>query len=103
MINYKEASEIITNAVQKDGMTAEQDKALAIVRKALEKQIPKKVIEKVKMEPLYDDNDMVDDFIDIVTFECSCCNNTIATGEIDKYCCADICYCDNCGQKLDWE
>lgn len=101
-MNAQEALEIITNAIQTDGMTAEQDEALAIVQKALEKQIPEKVIEKVDTEPLYDDNDMVDDFIDIVTFECSCCNNTIATGEIDRYCCADTCYCENCGQKLDW-
>lgn len=79
------------------------NKVIALACKALEKQIPKKVIEKVNTEPLYDDNGMIDDFIDIVTFECSCCNNTIATGEIDRYCCADICYCDNCGQKLDWE
>lgn len=102
-MNAQEALEIITNAIYTDGMTAAQDKALAIAQKALEKQIPKKVIEKVDIEPLYDDNGMIDDFIDIVTFECSCCNNTIATGEIDRYCCAEICYCDNCGQKLDWE
>lgn len=76
---------------------------ISVAIEALEKQIPKKVIEKVNTEPLYDDNGMIDDFIDIVTFECSCCNNTIATGEIDRYCCAEICYCDNCGQKLDWE
>lgn len=39
-----EAIEIITNAIQTDNMTAEQDKALAIVQKAVEKQIPKKTL-----------------------------------------------------------
>ena len=38
----QEAIEIITNAIQTDNMTAEQDKALGIVQKAVEKQIPKK-------------------------------------------------------------
>lgn len=42
-MNYEEALEIITNAIQTDSMTAEQDKALAIAQKALEKQIPKKL------------------------------------------------------------
>lgn len=37
-MNYEEALEIITNAIQTDSMTAEQDKALAIAQKALEKQ-----------------------------------------------------------------
>lgn len=39
-MNAQEALEIITNAIQSDGMTAEQDKALAIAQKALEKQMP---------------------------------------------------------------
>lgn len=38
----EEAIEIITNAIQTDNMTAEQDKALAIVQKATEKLIQKK-------------------------------------------------------------
>lgn len=44
-MTYEQAIEIITNAIQKDGtgMTTEQDKALAIAQKALEKQIPKKI------------------------------------------------------------
>lgn len=41
----QEAIEIITNAIQTDNMTAEQDKALAIVQKATEKQMPKKPID----------------------------------------------------------
>ena len=40
-MTVQEAIEIITNAVQNDNMTAEQDKALAIVQKAAEKQMPK--------------------------------------------------------------
>lgn len=42
-MTLEEAIEIITNAIQTDNMTAEQDKALAIVQKATEKQIAKKV------------------------------------------------------------
>lgn len=41
-MKIEEAIEIITNAVQKENMTTEQDKALSIAQKALEKQIPKK-------------------------------------------------------------
>ena len=41
-MTLQEAIEIITNAIQTENMTAEQDKALAIVQKALEKQIPKR-------------------------------------------------------------
>lgn len=37
----EKAVEIITNAVQCGKMTCEQDRALAIVQKALEKQFPK--------------------------------------------------------------
>ena len=35
----QEAIEIITNAIQTENMTAEQDKALAIIQKAVKKQI----------------------------------------------------------------
>lgn len=37
----EEAIEIITNAIQTDKMTVEQDMALALAQKSLEKQIPK--------------------------------------------------------------
>lgn len=100
-MNAQEALEIIKDKFQVRNGAIEE--ALDLIEKCVNKQIPEKVVEKINTEPLYDDNDMVHDFIDIVTFECSCCNNTIATGQIDRYCCADICYCDNCGQKLDWE
>jgi len=34
-MTYQEALEIITNAIQKPGMTAEQDRALSLAQKAL--------------------------------------------------------------------
>ena len=39
-----EAIEIITNAVQTDKMTVEQDEALAIVQREIKKRIPQKPI-----------------------------------------------------------
>lgn len=42
-MSNEEALEIITNAIQKEGMTVEQDSALAIVQKAVYKQIPRAV------------------------------------------------------------
>lgn len=76
----EEALEIVTNAIQTEHMTAEQDKALAIAQKALEKQIPKKPNVHVKGTTGY---------------------NTLA------YCpeCGDIVgcnkYCSRCGQRLE--
>lgn len=84
-MNAQEALEIITNAIQTDGMTAEQDEALAIVQKALEKQIPKKVI-------------FGDDEQDSI-----CCPN--CKGELlsmDWYDHWKCNYCEVCGQALDW-
>ncbi len=40
-MTLQEAVEIITNTIQTEKMTAEQDIALSIVKKATEKQIPK--------------------------------------------------------------
>lgn len=39
-MTVEQALEIVTNAIQTEHITAEQDMALAIVQKALEKQIP---------------------------------------------------------------
>lgn len=72
-------------------MTAEQDKALAIVQKATDKQIPKKPIEDTA------------NLIDFKTFYCPICNKKIVSrldgewiaGRPQKY-------CDDCGQALDW-
>ena len=72
----QEAIEIITNAIQTDNMTAEQDKALAIVQKALEKQIAKKPAD-------YDGK--------IKVGFCPDCESVVTSD-----------FCDNCGQALDW-
>ena len=73
-----EALEIITNAVQADKMTVEQDKALAVVQKALEKQIPQS-----KRAPF-----------DTEAISCGNCDSDISD--------TNYTYCPYCGQKLDW-
>ena len=84
-MNAQEALEIITNAIQTDSMTAEQDKALAIAQKALEKQIPKKVIFG------HDEQDYV------------CCPNCkLGLMSMDWYDHFKCNYCEDCGQALDW-
>ncbi len=78
-MTYEQTIEIVTNAIQKDGtgMTAEQDKALAIAQKSLEKQIPKAVE--------YDGG----------LFICPNCGNNKNIIFGDKH-------CVECGQRLDW-
>lgn len=85
-MNVQEALEIITNAIQSDNMTAPQDKALAIVQKALEKQIPKKGF-------------MIgDDYSSVLS--CPNCRNPIVNvWNRSEY---KPNYCHYCGQKLDW-
>lgn len=73
----EQAIEIITNAIQKDGMTVERDMALAIVQKSLEKQIPKEVE--------YDSG----------LFICPNCGDS-------KYILFGDKFCVECGQRLDW-
>lgn len=72
----QEAIEIVTNAIQTETMTAEQDKALAIVQKATDKQIPKKVI-----------------FMSDKSKVCGRCKQRVLRHQP---------YCDDCGQALDW-
>lgn len=89
-MNAQEALEIITNAIQSDGMTAEQDKALAIAQKALEKQIPKK--------PL-------DICTPYVTWGlCPTCKGEMTElGGQPNRVFVNMAHCPDCGQKLDWE
>ena len=88
-MNAQEALEIITNAIQTNDMTAEQDKALAIAQKALEKQIPKK--------PAFE-GDGYDDGGNIIydTWICPCCEDRY---EVDY---ERHNHCPTCGQALDW-
>lgn len=85
----QEAIEIITNAIQTDNMTAEQDKALALVQRAVEKQIPKKP---------------TDICTPVVTWGlCPICK-----GELNKFggranrVFYSNAFCPDCGQALDW-
>ena len=53
----QEALEIITNAIQTENMTAEQDKALVLAQKALKKQTPIgewKVVYRNKVATVYE-------------------------------------------------
>lgn len=86
-MNVQEASEIITNAIQSDGMTAAQDKALAIAQKALEKQIPKKGI-------------MIGDNYSSILSCPNCRKPIVNVWNIAKY---EPNYCHYCGQKINWE
>lgn len=79
----EEALEIITNAIQKDGMTREQDMALAIAQTALEKQIPKKaIVEKDKVK------------FRIICGNCPVCASSVYS-KVNLF-------CPKCGQALDW-
>ena len=85
----QEAIEIITNAIQTDNMTAEQDKALAIVQKATEKQIPKKP---------------TDICTPVVTWGlCPVCKGELNKlgGRANRVFKGNA-YCMDCGQALDW-
>lgn len=86
----EEAIEIITNAIQTDNMTAEQDKALAIVQKATEKQIAKKV-KKIKFTN------------GTINYGCPICKRKIISKVDGEFCGGAIDdYCNRCGQALDW-
>ena len=88
-MNAQKALEIITNAIQTDNVTAEQDMALAIAQKALEKQIPKK--------PAFE-GDGYDDGGNIIydTWICPCCEDRY---EVDY---ERHNHCPTCGQAIDW-
>lgn len=85
-MTYEQTIEVITNAIQKDEMTVEQDMALAIVQKTLKKQIPQKPVYG------YDEQD------DIL---CPVCKETV--GQMDDYYFGRNKYCPECGQRIDWE
>ena len=91
-MTHEEALEIITNAIQTDKMTVEQDNALAIAQKALKKQIPKKPgATEDYPHRLY----------------CSNCyypfeRNKSELPLIREYFIVGNKYCPDCGQALDW-
>jgi predicted RNA-binding Zn-ribbon protein involved in translation (DUF1610 family) len=87
-MDEQKAIEIITNAIQTEQMTSEQDKALSIVQKATEKQIPK---QPNIWGDGYADGQLVYDM-----YECPGCGENYEI-EYDKH---D--YCPKCGQRIDW-
>lgn len=88
-MKIEEAIEIITNAVQKENMTTEQDKALSMAQKALEKQIPKKP---------------TDICTPVVTWGlCPVCKGELSKlGGKPNRVFEGTAYCPDCGQALDW-
>lgn len=90
----QEAIEIITNAVQGDGtkVTAEQDEALAIVKRVMKKQKPKRT-----------DKTYLSEVLGYANY-CPSCGNPVhhpiisRTGKVYH----NNRYCRCCGQALEW-
>lgn len=76
--------------------------AQGVALEALEKQIPKKPLDDFSTHAIYDNDGNYLDQIDTRTFKCPICNHILARGEIETTDCAEIHYCDNCGQAIDW-
>ena len=93
----QEAIEIITNAIQTENMTAEQDKALAIVQKATDKQISKKLLYHCDQELCYDGMGCIEGEELFEYYECPKCGYKEEAEVFEK-----IKYCPECGQALDW-
>lgn len=83
----QEALEIITNAIQKSGMTVEQDRALALAQKALKQCTPfyPKVRHSTRYGDRYNDG------------ECPTCGATYSDALSDT-----PLFCSQCGQAFDW-
>lgn len=88
-MKYEEALEIITNAIQRDGMTIEQDKALSIAQKAIDNLIPKK---PVKSNPICYAKTKDGKELHAYTYRCTVCYANVKIGT--HHC--------SCGQALDW-
>ena len=87
----QEAIEIITNAVQTDNMTAEQDKALAIVQKIVENQILPKKVRRI----IFPNG--------TINYGCPVCKRKIISKIDGEFCGGNLSdHCDRCGQALDW-
>lgn len=86
----QEALEIVTNIIQSSKVTKKTDMACAIAQKALKKQIPQKVIEKVDELNDKDYNGL------IKRYYCPHCHY-----EIDEY--SSPVGCKFCLQTLDWK
>lgn len=76
--------------------------AFKVAIEALEKQIPKKPIDKFSTHAIYDNDGNYLEQLDITTFKCPVCNHILASGEISITDCDEIHCCDNCGQAIDW-
>ncbi len=79
-------------------MTVEQDRALAITQKALEKQIPKKptiTVHKCRVENS-------DELLTYNFTHCPCCFDNAELKYFDSLIDSGAKYCRRCGQAIDW-
>lgn len=76
----------------------EQSDAIDIAIDCIEKQIPKKPIEKVEVRPVYDDVGAINDADMFVNLHCPLCGNWV--GMADNGCSE---FCDQCGQRIDYK
>ena len=86
-MNYQEALEIITNAIQKSGMTAEQERALSLAQKVLTYRTaqPPRERHSKKYGDSYNDG------------ECPSCGASYSDALSDT-----PLFCSHCGQAFDW-
>lgn len=101
-MNYIEAIAILNGFYLRSNADKYDLEALDIGIEAIEKQIPKKPLDDFSTHAIYDNDGNYLDQIDTMTFKCPICNHILARGEIETTDCAEIHYCDNCGQALDW-
>lgn len=91
-MTIEEAIEIVTNAIQTEKMTAEQDRALAIVQKAAGKQVPEKpLIPKGNYNYIHPDHYYI----------CPSCRRFVTVTE-QSHGKIKIPHCKWCGQAFDW-
>ena len=86
-MTYQEALEIITNAIQKPGMTSEQDRALSLAQKALTYRTaqPPRERHSKRYGDSYNDG------------ECPSCGASYSDALSDT-----PLFCSHCGQAFDW-
>ena len=98
----KEALKYFTRRKTQLGLSDNVQQAENCAITSLERQIPKKPLDKFSTHPIFDPYGNYCDQLDITTFKCPTCNDELASGEIETTDCVEIHYCSNCGQALDW-
>lgn len=73
-----------------------------LAKDALNKQIPKRVVDSFIVTPVYGGDGEQVDVLYYDEFKCPCCGWVIARGVDNKSYFEGVNYCDSCGQALDW-